>query len=142
MEEGKVRERIDKLLEVKDVSIRMLADGDESLRVRLQRQINGDNGISLSTILHILGYFKNLSSEWLLKGKFPVFLDESNDNEQFRMILNNELVESYKCQIESLNEVNQLLREKVARLEAEKKYMADNGGLSMAAESITYNKQQ
>ena len=140
MEEGKVRDRIDKLLELKDVSIRMLADGDESLRVRLQRQINGDTGISLSTILHILDYFKNLSSEWLLKGKFPVFLDESKENEQFRMILNNELVESYKCQIESLKEVNQLLREKVSRMEAEEKNVADNCGMSMAAETITYNK--
>lgn len=139
IEEGKVRERIDKLLELKDVSIRMLSDGDESLRVRLQRQINGESGITLSTILYILGYFDNLSSEWLLKGKFPVFLDESNENEQFRMILNNELVESYKCQIESLKEVNQLLREKVSRMEAEKN-MEGNGGLSMAAETINYNK--
>ena len=115
MDDSIVRERIVKLLELKDVSIRQLSDGDETCRVRLTRQIGGDNAISCGTIMHILGYFPMLSAEWLLRGVFPVFKEEnatekdkSLNEQQFVQSLNNQ-IRHLEGEVEYLRSLNMAL---------------------------------
>ena len=61
-----VKERITELLRENQISVSQLSKEIGIPQNTLNRQINGDTAVSISTIISIIGYFKNISSDWLL----------------------------------------------------------------------------
>lgn len=87
--------------------------------------------------------FPELNFDWLLLGRGDMLLKNSTDSsggDKFRSNQNNE-VEELRDKISLLKEVNALLREKIAMLEGEKDNMEGDRLVSMAAETMTYNKK-
>lgn len=62
-----VRSKICHHLEMKKVSVRSLAGGDEKVRARINRQLYHDADLSLSTVMLFLDRFPEISTEWLLR---------------------------------------------------------------------------
>ena len=63
-----VRQRIRELIEIKGLNYTELSNENNSLRVKLTRQIKEGKTITCDIILYILVQF-NLSAEWLLRGE-------------------------------------------------------------------------
>lgn len=62
-----VRSKICRHLEIKNVSVRSLAGGDEKIRARINRQLYHGADLSLSTVMLFLDRFPEISTEWLLR---------------------------------------------------------------------------
>lgn len=61
-----IKERIIELLRENQISVSQLSKEIGIPQNTLNRQINGDTAVAVSTIVSIIGYFKNISSDWLL----------------------------------------------------------------------------
>lgn len=77
-----IKERIIELLRENQISVSQLSKEIGIPQNTLNRQINGDTAVAVSTIISIIGYFKNISSDWLL--------GISNNREQQPMQILNE----------------------------------------------------
>lgn len=64
-----IKDRIKFLLANKKYSINKLANNNDSERIKISRQINGEGAVSLQTIELILTTFPDVSAEWLLRGE-------------------------------------------------------------------------
>lgn len=67
--EGIVAQRIKSVLEDKQMSIAAFAKKIGMQQVTCNRQIRGDQAVSLTLIEGFLREFDNISAEWLLRGK-------------------------------------------------------------------------
>ena len=98
---------------------------------------NIKNSIQPDKMERIAIAFPELNFDWLLIGRGSMLL---NENGVVSMNQDNKDIKLLEDQIESLKEINSLLREKISRIEAQKKYDAVDRELPVAAEEITYNK--
>ena len=64
-----VVQQIRKLLKQRRISITSLSKEIGIPQSTLNRQLNVDNTISISTIESLLSYFSDVSAEWLLRGE-------------------------------------------------------------------------
>ena len=71
--ENAVKQRIRDILRVKRSNLTIIAEGVESVRVTLSRQISGRTALSFSTIDIFLDKFPDVSAEWLLRGEGDMF---------------------------------------------------------------------
>lgn len=67
--ESIVVQQIRKLLKQRRISITSLSKEIGIPQSTLNRQLNVDNTISISTIESLLSYFSDVSAEWLLRGE-------------------------------------------------------------------------
>lgn len=74
--EGIVAQRIKSVLEQKQISIAAFAKRIGMQQVTCNRQIRGDQAVSLGLIEGFLREFKEISAEWLLRGTGNKYLDE------------------------------------------------------------------
>lgn len=63
-----VLERIKLLLQKRNISMLKISEASGIKQNTFSRQISGKNALSSEVILSILGYFPDVSSEWLLRG--------------------------------------------------------------------------
>ena len=75
MEEA-IRQRINLVVDKSKMSQTAFADAINVVQVTLNRQLKGQRGISLETITSILQHQKDLSAEWLLRGKGSMYITE------------------------------------------------------------------
>ena len=69
-EEKLLKERIRHMLSYKRISISKIADGNETLRVKLGRQINGeDTSVQFSVLYMLLYMFPDIDANWLILGE-------------------------------------------------------------------------
>ena len=69
-EEKLLKERIRHMLSYKRMSISKIAEGNETLRVKLGRQINGEDTSVQFSVLHMLLYmFPDVDANWLILGE-------------------------------------------------------------------------
>lgn len=68
-----VRERINLLLKTKGISINSLAEGNQTLQRKLNRQFSEGSVITLDTIGIIKNRYPNLSMDWLFSGEGEMF---------------------------------------------------------------------
>lgn len=69
-EEKLLKERIRHMLSCKRMSISKIAEGNETLRVKLGRQINGEDTSVQFSVLHMLLYmFPDIDANWLILGE-------------------------------------------------------------------------
>lgn len=71
--ENAVKQRLRDILRVKRSNLTIIAEGVESVRVTLSRQISGRTALSFSTIDIFLDKFPDVSAEWLLRGQGDMF---------------------------------------------------------------------
>ena len=74
--ESIVAQRIRSVLEQKQISIAAFAKRIGMQQVTCNRQIRGDQAVSLGLIEGFLREFKEISAEWLLRGTGNMYLDE------------------------------------------------------------------
>ena len=66
--EDAVLQRIRELLRLKGVSMLQVSNACGIKQNTFSRQISGESTLSVSTLLSIIGYFPDISAEWLLRG--------------------------------------------------------------------------
>ena len=80
-----VIQRVRELADFYDLSITALAKKLGLAQPTLNRQITGENVMSLSTIDAILYHFPDLSAEWLLRGEGSMMNGEPQQVEESRV---------------------------------------------------------
>lgn len=73
-----VIQRIREILDKYDLSVSSLAKKIGVVQATLNRQLTGENSISLDTVYAILYYYKEISAEWLLRGEGSMIKGESD----------------------------------------------------------------
>lgn len=73
--EKSVLQRIRALLKTKRVSMLQVSDSCGIKQNTFSRQISGESSLSASTLLSIIGYFEDVSTEWLLRGSGEMLKD-------------------------------------------------------------------
>ena len=69
-EEKMLKDRIRHMLSYKRMSISKIAEGNETLRVKLGRQINGeDTSVQFSVLHMLLDMFHDIDANWLILGE-------------------------------------------------------------------------
>lgn len=145
--ENTITQRVRDLIERSGLSISAFSKSINVPNSTLNQQLNGRNGknigVQIDVISSILSSYPGLSAEWLMRGNGDIRRIENEkqfkDDERNKALQNAELIEALRDQITSLKETNALLREKIERLETQKKYDAGYRELPVAAEEITYN---
>lgn len=79
--ENNVLQRIKEVLRVKNVSMIQVSDACGIKQNTFSRQLSGENALSASTLISILGYFNDISAEWLLRGEGEMFKSKANSIE-------------------------------------------------------------
>lgn len=101
----------------------------------LSKQLkDGGCGASLTTVVLLLETYPDLSAEWLLRG-------DGNMERGKETASDTERIAELKANIGDLREMVAFLKGRVRQLEGEKELATDYGGVSMAAESVEYNKK-
>jgi hypothetical protein len=75
--EDAVRSRIKALQKEKGLTENGLAEGDTPAQKRLNRQLSHGAAITLDTLLRILDFCPDVSSDWLLRGSGDMFTNNS-----------------------------------------------------------------
>lgn len=132
-----VTQRVIEVLEIKNITPNALADKLGMYQQTISKQLREDgSGVSLTTVVGMLELFPDLSAEWLLRGEGEMKKGEEWKVTEFIPIPNKE-VEQLEDHIKTLKELNELLREKISVMEAEKKAAYGVPYPYAAAESLT-----
>lgn len=103
-----VAQRIKSVLESKQISIAAFAKMIGMQQVTCNRQIRGDQAVSLGIIEGFLEKFEEISAEWLLRGKGSKVVEEpsflvAEPEPEYREVKNDMLVDSvWKAKYEEL----------------------------------------
>lgn len=106
--ESIVAQRIKSVLESKQISIAAFAKMIGMQQVTCNRQIRGDQAVSLGLIEGFLEKFEEISAEWLLRGKGSKVVEEpsfmvAEPEPKYREVKNDMLVDSvWKAKYEEL----------------------------------------
>lgn len=106
--ESIVAQRIKSVLESKQISIAAFAKMIGMQQVTCNRQIRGDQAVSLGLIEGFLEKFEEISAEWLLRGKGSRVVEEpsfmvAEPEPEYREVKNDMLVDSvWKAKYEEL----------------------------------------
>ena len=130
-----VKERLIQFIEFKRIS---KYEFEKRCELSPRYVSNIRNSIQPDKMERIAIVFPELNFDWLLIGRGSMLINEAGVVTENH---NNKDVKLLEEHIESLKEINRLLREKIRILETQKKYDACNRELPVAAEEITYNKK-
>ena len=111
--ESIVAQRIKSVLESKQISISAFSKIIGMQQVTCNRQIRGDQAVSLGLIEGFLKEFDEISAEWLLRGKGEMILREDSTPAPVSTVDHDELI--------SLRAENRVLRELLNLRSSEKK---------------------
>lgn len=106
--ESVIAQRIKSVLESKQISIAAFAKMIGMQQVTCNRQIRGDQAVSLGLIEGFLEKFEEISAEWLLRGKGSKVVEEpsflvAEPEPEYREVKNDMLVDSvWKAKYEEL----------------------------------------
>lgn len=106
--ESVVAQRIKSVLESKQISIAAFAKMIGMQQVTCNRQIRGDQAVSLGLIEGFLEKFEEISAEWLLRGKGSKVVEEpsflvAEPEPEYREVKNDMIVDSvWKAKYEEL----------------------------------------
>lgn len=106
--ESIVAQRIKSVLESKQISIAAFAKMIGMQQVTCNRQIRGDQAVSLCLIEGFLEKFEEISAEWLLRGKGSKVVEEpsflvAEPEPEYREVKNDMIVDSvWKAKYEEL----------------------------------------
>lgn len=75
-----VLQRINELIDSYKLSKNAFANKINMEQTTVNNQLIGKKGVSIDLILNILLAFPEISSEWLLRGKGNMLIEESKDN--------------------------------------------------------------
>lgn len=74
-------QRVRDVLREKRVSMLQVSDACGIKQNTFSRQLSGESALSASTLLSIIGYFPDVSTEWLLRGKGNMLIEEGKEND-------------------------------------------------------------
>lgn len=144
MEDG-VTQRVREFLESIHLTVNGLSRVINIGQPTLSKQMKeGGCGVSLTTIVLLLGAYPDLSAEWLLRGEGDMKKGEEWKVTQFIPVQNNELVDALKDHIASLKAENEHLRKDIEEYKREKsgQAMAASGYGFVAAEDNPLTKTE
>lgn len=76
--EDSVLQRIREVFRIKGVSMLQVSNACGIKQNTFSRQISGESTLSVSTLLSIIGYFPDISTEWLLRGDGNMFKSDKD----------------------------------------------------------------
>lgn len=120
-----VTQRVIEVLESKNITPNALADKLGMYQQTISKQLREDgSGVSLTTVIGMLELFPDLSAEWLwlLRGEGEMKKGEEWKVTEFIPVPNKE-IDQLEDHIKTLKELNELLREKIRVMEAEKRLL-------------------
>lgn len=79
--EDSVLQRIREVFRIKGVSMLQVSNACGIKQNTFSRQVSGESTLSVATLLSIIGYFPDISTEWLLRGDGEM-IKENNDNKE------------------------------------------------------------
>ena len=83
--ENIVAQRIKSVLDARQISITSFAKMVGMLQVTCNRQIRGDQAVSLGLIEGFLSTFPDISAEWLLRGEGEMYRDNSEQKKEISL---------------------------------------------------------
>lgn len=83
--ENIVAQRIKSILDARQISITSFAKMIGMLQVTCNRQIRGDQAVSLGLIEGFLSTFPDISAEWLLRGEGEMYRDNSKQKKEISL---------------------------------------------------------
>ena len=83
--ENIVAQRIKSILDARQISITYFAKMIGMLQVTCNRQIRGDQAVSLGLIEGFLSTFPDISAEWLLRGEGEMYRDNSEQKKEISL---------------------------------------------------------
>lgn len=83
--ENIVAQRIKSILDARQISITSFAKMIGMLQVTCNRQIRGDQAVSLGLIEGFLSTFPDISAEWLLRGEGEMYRDNSEQKKEISL---------------------------------------------------------
>ena len=108
-----VRNRLQQVLKEEQLTVNALAGLHGIQQKTLNNQINASTSISVSTILLFLQQFPKLSTEWLLRGKGNMLLEDIDEPETVEQ---KDTIDALKDTIEAQKIAIRALQEQVALL--------------------------
>lgn len=118
-EENMLKLRIRELMRNKKITIASLSNGDDSLRIRMGRQINGDSVVAYNTVNQLLTLFPDVSAEWLVMGRGDMIRKDAITHNELHQASNNHGT----IQIGNHNSINsdtEALKARIRELEYDK----------------------
>lgn len=112
--EKKMIERLEKIIEYADLSIRAFAIKCGIHENTLDKQMRGHRSVSLDTVMAILNTFPQLSAEWLMRGEGKMFKDKPDIA---KMIMLTDTISTLQGKINDDKKIIDLLNEKIGKLE-------------------------
>lgn len=114
-----VVQRINTLLKRKQVTKRAVSQHIGMNTSTFTRQLSGDNCVSLETILGVITYFPELSTEWLLRGVGEMELSKDSSNPDISLKLKNSALE------EKVNDLRERITELKDHISELKNHVSD-----------------
>lgn len=113
-----LHERLNEVLKYSGLSVRAFANKCGINQPTLDRQIKGLRGISLETIVSVVHAFPEISSEWLMRGKGQMFIQNvDNTFENEKVNKQDDLITILMDTIKSKNDMIGTLTERIKQLE-------------------------
>lgn len=119
--EKDVRQRIREFISKTGTSLNAISKSTNYPQSNLNKQINGETSISANTLIVLLDYFQDLSSEWLLRGKGEMLTTEKSESSAKAQSSISDH-QDHNCEIERLKTL-------VARLEGQNDLLREQLGL-------------
>ncbi|MCF8230667.1 MAG: helix-turn-helix domain-containing protein [Bacteroidales bacterium] len=113
-------DRLEHLLQTKNLSASQLADETGIQRSIMSHVMNGRNKASLDFVLRILKRFKDINPDWLLLGRGSMIRDNDLFNQE-----QSEAMESVKKENQELKQQNEQLQQTIQKLHREKEEIAN-----------------
>ena len=120
----RIRLRIKELVDEHELSIYKMANTPAEQR-RLNRQISEGCEVTLPTVIDIINYFPTLSTEWLMRGEGPKYIEDlpSTDHTDSDEVLDLKAeVTRLRAERDELRKVADDLRTEVIELRAVNQY--------------------
>lgn len=113
-----IASRLKKVLSFSNLSVRGFAIKCGISQKTLDNQIKGLRGISLDTIMSVLGVFPEVSAEWMMRGTGDMLIMEEDNSAE--LLRTNKLVDAIATLQEAINaksETINALNERIKQLE-------------------------
>ncbi len=117
-----IASRLKKVLSFSNLSVRGFAIKCGISQKTFDNQIKGLRGISLDTIMSVLGAFPEVSAEWMMRGAGDMLIMEEDNSAE--LLRTNKLVDAIATLQEAINaksETINVLSERIKQLESQLK---------------------
>lgn len=117
--ENEIKKRVKDAVKALEISVASIAKFRGLNERTVLDQINGNSKIGAATLESLLAYNPNISAEWLMRGDGEMFIVPTEGTSRDDQGATNEVVALLKKQIEQLEYIVELQKDRILQLEKE-----------------------